>query len=136
MTWRDVLVTGLLFLLPGASMAAAPSAPVALDKTPPMVFYVAKGATDSCGAGCDSWIAVEGRVDGDTADRFRNQGMADVRYRNGHAVAVVAADGTSVEVPFVFNARIAVVGGLLIALGLLGLGGLAWGLTRVNRTRA
>jgi hypothetical protein len=71
MTWRDVLVTGLLFLLPGASMAAAPSAPVALDKTPPMVFYVAKGATDSCGAGCDSWIAVEGRVDGDTADRFR-----------------------------------------------------------------
>jgi len=71
MTWRDVLAAGLLFLLPSAAMAAAPSAPAALAKTPPMVFYVAKGSPDSCGAGCDSWIAVEGRVDGDTADRFR-----------------------------------------------------------------
>jgi hypothetical protein len=71
MTWRDVLAAGILFLLPGAAMAAAPGAPAPPDKTPPMVFYVAKGAPDSCGAGCDSWIAVEGRVDADTADRFR-----------------------------------------------------------------
>jgi len=31
---------------------------------PPMTFYVAKGSPDSCGPGCDRWIAVEGQVDG------------------------------------------------------------------------
>jgi hypothetical protein len=38
---------------------------------PPMTFYVAKGAADSCGRGCDSWIAVEGQVDSGAAPRFR-----------------------------------------------------------------
>jgi hypothetical protein len=36
-----------------------------------MTFYVAKGAADSCGRGCDSWIAVEGQVDSGAAARFR-----------------------------------------------------------------
>jgi hypothetical protein len=38
---------------------------------PPMVFYVVKGAADSCGRGCDRWIAAEGQVDSGAAPRFR-----------------------------------------------------------------
>ena len=34
-----------------------------------MVFYVAKGAPDACGRGCDRWIAVEGQIDSGAAPR-------------------------------------------------------------------
>jgi hypothetical protein len=37
----------------------------------PMTFYVVKGAADSCGPGCDSWIAVEGKIDSGAAGRFK-----------------------------------------------------------------
>lgn len=37
----------------------------------PIVFYVAKGAADACGPGCDTWIAIEGQFDGNAAARFR-----------------------------------------------------------------
>jgi hypothetical protein len=46
-----------------------------------MTFYVAKGAPDACGRGCDSWIAVEGQVDSAAAPRFRNF-FQKVRGRN------------------------------------------------------
>src|ERR1700743_2903717 len=36
-----------------------------------MTFYVVKGAIDACGRGCDSWIEVEGKVESDTASRFK-----------------------------------------------------------------
>jgi len=36
-----------------------------------MTFYVVKGAADACGRGCDSWIEVEGKVESDTATRFK-----------------------------------------------------------------
>jgi hypothetical protein len=36
-----------------------------------MVFYVVRGARDSCGRGCDSWVAVEGQVDSTAAIRFK-----------------------------------------------------------------
>jgi hypothetical protein len=36
-----------------------------------MVFYVAKGAPDACGRGCDSWIVLEGQVDASAAPRFK-----------------------------------------------------------------
>jgi hypothetical protein len=36
-----------------------------------MTFYVVKGAPDACGRGCDSWIAAEGKVESDTAARFK-----------------------------------------------------------------
>ena len=39
--------------------------------THPAVFYVAKGAPDSCGSGCDTWIAIEGQIDNGAAGRFR-----------------------------------------------------------------
>ena len=46
-----------------------------------MVFYVAKGAPDACGRGCDSWIAVEGQVDSGAALRFRKF-LRQIRDRN------------------------------------------------------
>jgi hypothetical protein len=72
MTLRSLLVV-ILVLTCGAAFAAPAAvrrAPAAAP-TPPMVFYVARGAPDSCGRGCDRWIAVEGQVDGGAALRFR-----------------------------------------------------------------
>jgi hypothetical protein len=40
-------------------------------QTHPIIFYVAKGAPDACGRGCDTWIAIEGQFDGGAAARFR-----------------------------------------------------------------
>jgi hypothetical protein len=44
-----------------------------------MIFYVVKGAPDSCGRGCDSLIEAEGRIDRTTAASFRTflNGMKD-----------------------------------------------------------
>jgi hypothetical protein len=70
MTLRALLVVALIC----GHAAAAPSAtrPAAREApTPPMVFYVAKGAPDACGRGCDRWIAAEGQVDSGAALRFR-----------------------------------------------------------------
>jgi len=39
--------------------------------TAPMVFYVVKGTAEACGRDCDTWIAAEGQIDADAADRFR-----------------------------------------------------------------
>jgi hypothetical protein len=73
-------------------------------------------------------------VSGDVASHFSNQASTDVRYRHGHPAAILADDGTAVEVPFIFSVRVAAIGG--IAVGLLAIGGglLAWGFTRVNRS--
>lgn len=37
----------------------------------PMTFYIVKGAPDSCGRGCDRWIEAEGKIESDTAARFK-----------------------------------------------------------------
>jgi hypothetical protein len=37
---------------------------------PRMIIYNAKGPTDSCGPGCDRWIAIEGKVDEGAAVRI------------------------------------------------------------------
>jgi len=72
-------------------------------------------------------------VSGAVAAHFGGRSTADVRYRHGHPAAIVAADGATVEVPFILDTRLAVAGGLGAALLMLGGGLLAWGLTRVNR---
>jgi hypothetical protein len=36
-----------------------------------LTIYLAKGAPDACGPGCDRWIAIEGQVDNDAASRVR-----------------------------------------------------------------
>jgi hypothetical protein len=71
MTLRAFVVVILILL--GAPAWGAPSAMRAPAARPPapMVFYIVKGAPDSCGRGCDSWIAVEGQIDGAAAPRFR-----------------------------------------------------------------
>src|SRR5882757_8899450 len=40
-------------------------------QAPPVLFYVARGAPDSCGRGCDRWIVVEGQINADAAGRFK-----------------------------------------------------------------
>jgi hypothetical protein len=58
---------------PSATPAKSPSI-VPAKRTapqPPVMFYIAHGAPDSCGRGCDRWIAVEGQINGDAAVRFK-----------------------------------------------------------------
>jgi hypothetical protein len=38
---------------------------------PPMMFFVAKGAADECGPGCDTWIAAFGEIDSGAAARMQ-----------------------------------------------------------------
>lgn len=72
MTLRAFIVAILILLDAPAFAAPGPARRVTAATPPaPMVFYVAKGAPDSCGRGCDSWIAVEGQVDGAAASRFK-----------------------------------------------------------------
>lgn len=70
MTLRALFVVAFA-LLCGPALAAPSRAVLPKAPAPPMVFYVAKGAPDACGRGCDSWIAVEGQVDSGAAFRFR-----------------------------------------------------------------
>jgi hypothetical protein len=63
-------------LLPTALATAAPSPGVA-EPMPQLIIYSAKGAPNSCGPGCDRWIAIEGTIDAAAAARverfFREQ---------------------------------------------------------------
>jgi hypothetical protein len=79
MTPRSVLAV-LLVLMSGPAAAqvfvpqAKPAAvrPVSRPlQSRPIVFYVAKGAPDVCGPGCDTWIAIEGQFDRSASARFR-----------------------------------------------------------------
>jgi len=38
-------------------------------KQQPLIFFVAKGSPNSCGANCNTWIAVEGSIDQEAAER-------------------------------------------------------------------
>jgi hypothetical protein len=57
-----------------AGVAAPDYAKILADiyaKNPPIVFFVANGAADACGPGCDTWIAAEGRFDDEAAAHLR-----------------------------------------------------------------
>jgi hypothetical protein len=89
MLFRHLAIAALLLLAAPAiaapAVAPAPAAPMmrppaaapvkrpspATSFGPPVMFYVARGAPDSCGRGCDRWIAVEGQINGDAAGRFK-----------------------------------------------------------------
>jgi hypothetical protein len=78
-------------------MAAPPGPPApqpSLENMPPMAFYVAKGPPDACGAGCDTWIAVEGTIDGAAAGRFRKFLR---QQRAGHLPIYVSSPGGNLE---------------------------------------
>jgi hypothetical protein len=38
---------------------------------PPMTFFVATGEAEACGSGCEAWIAAEGKIDLEAAQRLR-----------------------------------------------------------------
>jgi len=61
-------VAGALILADGAPALAEPQAAYSW---PPIVFYVAKGEPNACGAGCSEWIAADGLIDRAAADRLR-----------------------------------------------------------------
>lgn len=71
----------LLFAVVGVLAACLPAAAAQVKppaKNPtlaalknPMVFYLAQGEPNSCGQGCDEWIAAEGEITNGTADRLR-----------------------------------------------------------------
>jgi hypothetical protein len=44
--------------------------PAPATPAPPVMFYIAHGAPDACGRGCDRWIAAEGQINADAAVRF------------------------------------------------------------------
>src|SRR5919198_210062 len=80
MSLRPMLLLLVLLALSATDAAAARSAPagnareraiLARMKQQPLILFVAKGGPDSCGPNCDTWIAVEGSIDQEAADRFR-----------------------------------------------------------------
>jgi hypothetical protein len=56
--------------IPGALRAEETPAEKAAF-APRLTIYLAKGAPDACGPGCNSWIAIEGEIDRDAAPRIR-----------------------------------------------------------------
>jgi hypothetical protein len=68
MMFRFLLVAALL-LLPTASRAVTSAEKAGFS--PRLLIYLAKGDANSCGAGCDHWIAIEGEVDRGAAARLR-----------------------------------------------------------------
>lgn len=76
MMLRALLLVTLL-LASGELRAKSPSQNPGF--APNLIIYLAKGPANSCGPGCDSWIAVEGNLDRNAAARIRRflQGVKD-----------------------------------------------------------
>jgi hypothetical protein len=67
---RRLLFVAAMLLIHG-ELRAEPSEAEKHGFSPTLLIYNAKGAADSCGPGCDRWIAVEGQVDIGAASRIR-----------------------------------------------------------------
>src|ERR1700744_2889637 len=67
MTLRVLLVAALMLF--HGEVRAEPVREVA-GASPTLIIYSAKGPANSCGLGCDRWIAVEGTVDRAAASRI------------------------------------------------------------------
>ncbi|MBR0783119.1 hypothetical protein [Bradyrhizobium iriomotense] len=63
-----ILVAVAALLHPGVLRAETPSEKAGFASK--LTIYLAKGAPDACGPGCDRWIAIEGDIDGDAAPRI------------------------------------------------------------------
>jgi hypothetical protein len=59
------------FSVPPASQAA-PAPALAKNVLPVTAVYLAKGPADSCGSGCDRWVAIEGQLDSTAVARLRD----------------------------------------------------------------
>lgn len=55
---------------PGAQSPGAPKSKAA-PRSPPMIFYLAKGDEGVCGPGCSEWIAAEGQIEANSAQQLR-----------------------------------------------------------------
>ena len=61
------LVLAALLLVPGGVRAETPAEKAGF--APRLLIYNARGPANSCGPGCDRWIAIEGQIDEDAAVR-------------------------------------------------------------------
>ena len=77
---RRFLLAAALLLIHG-ELRAEPSEAEKHGFASKLIIYNAKGPADSCGPGCDRWIAVEGQVDTDAAARVRRflSGVKDTK---------------------------------------------------------
>jgi hypothetical protein len=66
MIFRFFLLAALL-LAGGSSRAETPEEKAGFP--PKLIIYLAKGSPNSCGPGCDHWIAIEGKLDQGAAER-------------------------------------------------------------------
>src|SRR5258705_8328298 len=72
----QALLAAVLLLSASWSAATAPAKPpartsITIALSNPMMFYLAQGEPNACGAGCDEWIAAEGTITNGTAERMR-----------------------------------------------------------------
>ena len=70
-----ILLATLVVMFVGAA-AAQPDRPGAPKgkaplRSPPMIFYLAKGEEGVCGFGCSEWIAAEGQIEASSAQQLR-----------------------------------------------------------------
>jgi hypothetical protein len=72
MIFRAICLAALLFAhaLFVHGMARAEPLPADAGFAPKLIIYLARGKANSCGPGCDHWIAVEGMVDQAAATRI------------------------------------------------------------------
>ncbi|QOZ69610.1 hypothetical protein [Bradyrhizobium arachidis] len=70
------MLARILFLVASLSLPCALHAEeTAAEKAgfaPTLTIYLARGAPDACGPGCDRWIAIEGKIDENAAARVRH----------------------------------------------------------------
>jgi len=65
-------VLGVIAAALTAPAIAAAEPQQGAESWPPIVFYIAKGEGDACGASCSEWIAAEGLIDRRAAERLRS----------------------------------------------------------------
>src|SRR6266851_4712828 len=73
-----IALAGIIGTSGGVSVAQPTVKPAIVRPTdtrpsdpPPMTFFVATGEADACGSGCEAWIAAEGKIDIEAAQRLR-----------------------------------------------------------------
>jgi hypothetical protein len=77
MIFRALCLAALLLFARESRAEPAPN----IAAPPKLIIYLAKGAENTCGPGCDRWIAIEGVVDRDAAARVEQflRGVKDVQ---------------------------------------------------------
>jgi hypothetical protein len=76
MLFRAAILLATLLIPVGGFAAAEPDRPAspktkAAVRSPPMIFYIAKGENGACGTDCNEWIAAEGQIETGSAQQLR-----------------------------------------------------------------